>query len=121
MSRLAAEILVHMASDGSDAWTLTKPKRKHVLSQLVKAVNQWDLCTELLFSYESLFPLIHQAGLTQSPECQLFGLWALANLTTVQPEQYCPLFLNEGGLGLLEKIFNDTSKVHKTLNADIKR
>merc|ERR1719209_2702007 len=49
------------------------------------------------------------ATVMQSAECQLWAVWALANLTTVSPDKYCQLVEEEGGLALVEEIVNNNS------------
>jgi len=105
----AAGVLAHMASDGPEAWTIKLPERDHVLSRLTRAINRWDLHSCRNINYRSFLPIIHLAGVTHTPECQLWAIWALTNLTTVTPEKYCPLVIQEGGLTLVEDILNENS------------
>ena len=125
MSYNAAGVLAHMASDGPEAWTIKLPERfdllflhilelisnyrDHVLSRLTRAINRWDLHSCRNINYRSFLPIIHLAGVTHTPECQLWAIWALTNLTTVTPEKYCPLVIQEGGLTLVEDILNENS------------
>jgi len=132
----AAGVLAHMASDGPEAWTIKFPERlemlmpyilelmnnyrDHVLSRLVRAVNRWDLHSGRNINYRSFLPIIHLAGVAHTPECQLWAVWALANLTTVTPEKYCPLVVQEGGLTLVEDILNENSTKAETAIEKVK-
>ena len=94
--------------------------RDHVLSRLVRAVNRWDLHSGRNINYRSFLPIIHLAGVAHTPECQLWAVWALANLTTVTPEKYCPLVVQEGGLTLVEDILNENSTKAETAIEKVK-
>ena len=44
----------------------------------------------------------------------MWSVWALANLTTVTPDKYCSLVMEEGGLTLMEEILNENTDQFKT-------
>merc|ERR1711872_585083 len=69
----AAGVLAHMTSDGQAAWTIKHPEREHVLFRMARAINRWDL----------------RSGRN-------------INLTTVTPEKYCHLVVQEGGMAMLD-------------------
>jgi len=102
----AAGVLAHITSDGPDAWTIRHPQREHVLSRMARAINRWDLRSGRNINYRSFSPIIHLAGVSHTVECQLWAVWALANLTTVSPEKYCSLVVQEGGLAMLEELLS---------------
>ena len=102
----AAGVLAHLASDGAAAWTFLEPGREEVLERLGRAVSRWDVRYrwKININYKSLAPIISLAGLSSTPQCQMWAVWALANLTSVRPEEHCSLLLQEGGLALMETI-----------------
>merc|ERR1740128_1592465 len=110
----AAGVLAHITSDGPDAWTITQPERDHVLFRMARAINRWDLRSGRNINYRSFSPIIRLAGVSHTPECQLWAVWALANLTTVSPDKYCQLVEEEGGLSLVEEMLNENSDQVKT-------
>eukprot|EP00092_Neocalanus_flemingeri_P107396 GFUD01137841.1.p1 GENE.GFUD01137841.1~~GFUD01137841.1.p1 ORF type:complete len:763 (+),score=248.66 GFUD01137841.1:337-2625(+) len=110
----AAGVLAHMASDGPQAWAVDQPDRDHVLFRMARAINRWDLRSGRNINYRSFSPIIRLAGVSHTPECQLWAIWALANLTTVTPEKYCKLVVQEGGLSLVEEMLNENSDQVKT-------
>lgn len=105
----AAGVLAHMASDGAEAWTVRQPERSFVLARMVRAINRWNLKSGRNINYRSFAPIIRLVGARHTPECQLWAVWALANLSTVSPEKYCQLVEEEGGLTLVEEILNNNS------------
>jgi len=105
----AAGVLAHMASDGPEAWTVRQPERSFVLDRMVRAINRWDISSSRNINYRSFAPIIRLVGARHTAECQLWAVWALANLTTVSPDKYCQLVEEEGGLALVEEIVNNNS------------
>jgi len=105
----AAGVLAHMASDGPGAWTITHPDREHLLFRMGKAIRRWNIKSNRNINYRSFAPIIKLAGVGHTPECQMWSVWALANLTSVTPDKYCKLVLEEGGLTLMEEILNENS------------
>ena len=81
---------------------------------MARAINRWDLRSGRNINYRSFSPIIRLAGVSHTPECQLWAVWALANLTTVTPEKYCHLVEQEGGLNLVEEMLNENSDQVKT-------
>lgn len=110
----AAGVLAHMASDGPNAWTIKHPERDHVLFRMARAINRWDLRSGRNINYRSFSPIIRLARVSHTPECQLWAVWALANLTTVTPEKYCQLVVQEGGHIMVEDMLNENSDQVKT-------
>ena len=102
----AAGVLAHMASDGPDAWTIEEPKREDVLGRMVKAVERWDLNAQRSINYRSFEPILRLLRVSHTFQCQLWSVWALANLTTVDNNKYCPMIRDEGGIPLLKQIVN---------------
>ncbi|XP_013189425.1 protein zer-1 homolog [Amyelois transitella] len=100
----AAGVLVHMASDGPEAWTVDEPSRDTVLARVAAAVQRWDLRAERNINYRSFEPMLSLLHAHHTPQCQHWAVWALANLTTVYPEKYCNLVDAEGGLKLLKEL-----------------
>ncbi|XP_018335033.1 protein zer-1 homolog [Agrilus planipennis] len=79
----AAGVLSHMASDGPEVWTITYPTREMVLRRMVVAIERWDLGSQRNINYRSFEPILHLVKVYDTPECQHWAVWALANLTKV--------------------------------------
>jgi len=116
----AAGVLAHMASDGPEAWTIQHPDREHVLARMDRAINRWNIKSNRNINYRSFAPIIKLAGVSHTPQCQMWAIWALANLTSVTPDKYCRLVLEEGGLTLMEEILNENSDEVKSSVAQVK-
>lgn len=117
----AAGVLSHIASDGPGAWTVAKPSRDVVLSRLLTAVERWDLNSQRNINYRSFEPILGLARVYDTPACQQWAVWALANLTKVYPNKYCDLVEKEGGIALLQEIIDrpEPSEVIKILASTV--
>lgn len=79
----AAGVLAHIASDGPTDWTIDTPSRDEVLSRMARAIERWNLNTERNINYRSFEPILGLVRCYETPECQHWAVWALANLTKV--------------------------------------
>jgi len=100
----AAGVLAHMASDGEVAWTIDDHEREFVLNRMVRAINRWQIDSKRNINYRSFEPIIRLLPVSHTPECQLWAVWAIANLTKVSPGKYCSLVVEEGGLRAVDAI-----------------
>merc|ERR1712029_404007 len=94
--------------------TMQHPDREHVLARMDRAINRWNIKSNRNINYRSFAPIIKLAGVSHTPQCQMWAISALANLTSVTPNKYCKLVLEEGGLTLMEEILNENSDQVKT-------
>lgn len=79
----AAGVLAHIASDGAEAWTIEHPSREYVLDRMFQAIERWNLDTERNINYRSFEPILGLIKCHDTPACQIWAVWALANLTKV--------------------------------------
>ncbi|KAH8235017.1 hypothetical protein KR032_007574 [Drosophila birchii] len=112
----AAGVLAHIASDGADAWTIKTPSREHVLERMVAAIQRWNIKSERNINYRSFEPILSLVRCYETPQCQHWAVWALANLTQVYPEKYCQLVEQENGIQILNELID-----HETPYSEIKR
>ena len=117
----AAGVLAHMACDGAQAWSIKQPEREEVLGRMSRAINRWEIMSKRNINYRSFAPIICLAGVSHTPQCQMWAVWALANLTSVTPEKYCRLVVQEGGLDLMEELLNDNSEQVRTSMAQVRQ
>lgn len=80
----AAGVLAHIASDGPEEWTITTPTREEVLAKMSAAIDRWNLNVERNINYRSFEPILGLVRCYETPECQHWAVWALANLTKVR-------------------------------------
>lgn len=114
----SAGVLVHILSDGLDAYLdhISIEDRDDIIAELEKSIDSWDIKFERNINYRSFLPifsLIKQNNSTQI--CQRWACWALANLTTVYPDNYCSLFTKENGVELLEKEVIQNEQINETI------
>ncbi|XP_036337281.1 protein zer-1 homolog isoform X2 [Rhagoletis pomonella] len=100
----AAGVLAHIASDGPGAWTIESPTRDSVLIRMVEAIKRWDIKSERNINYRSFEPILGLVRCYETPQCQHWAVWALANLTQVYPEKYCQLVKQEHGIEILTEL-----------------
>ncbi|EDW92842.1 protein zer-1 homolog isoform X1 [Drosophila teissieri] len=112
----AAGVLAHIASDGADAWTIKTPSREHVLERMVAAIQRWNIKSERNINYRSFEPILSLVRCYETPQCQHWAVWALANLTQVYPEKYCKLVEQENGIQILNELIE-----HESPYCEIKR
>lgn len=105
----AAGVLSHIASDGEETWNIETPLRSEVLFQMVRAIERWNLKTERNINYRSFEPILGLVRCYETPECQHWAVWALANLTKVYPLKYCSLVEDENGIELLSRLVEHPS------------
>ena len=79
----AAGVLAHITSDGANAWNISLPTREDVLNRMILAIERWSLDTERNINYRSFEPILGLIKCFDTPACQLWAVWALANLTKV--------------------------------------
>ncbi|KAL9906223.1 protein zer-1 homolog [Glossina fuscipes] len=105
----AAGVLAHIASDGPVAWTIREPSREKVLASMVEAIRRWDIKSERNINYRSFEPILGLVRCYETPQCQHWAVWALANLTQVYPDKYCLLVEQENGIQILKELITHPS------------
>ncbi|CAN7992782.1 unnamed protein product [Ixodes hexagonus] len=105
----AAGILAHLVSDGAEQWErygIRAVRRDQVLARMGQAIERWALLAKRNINYRSFEPILRLLGVRHTPQAQHWAVWALANLTQVYPDKYCPLVQEEGGLVLLQELLD---------------
>ena len=90
----SAGVLVHIMSDGVEAWLKSDcidHDRQSVIEDIENAIDKWDLKSERNINYRSFEPIFRLVNEFENPICQRWACWALANLTT----SYRKLGLNQ--------------------------
>ena len=83
--------------------TIEYPEREQILLSMVKTISTWDLNLDKNINYRSLRPILNLLSVSHTPESQLWAAWALANLTTVNLEEYCEMLEGEGELTVAQE------------------
>ncbi|XP_022789146.1 protein zer-1 homolog isoform X2 [Stylophora pistillata] len=100
----AGGIVSHLAFDGVNNWTSHTVSRTQALQRLAETVDKWDIETARQMSYRSFAPILKLISGCDTPEIHYWATWALANLCNVEPEKYCKLVTDEGGVELLQDL-----------------
>ena len=107
-------LLSHILSDGPQAWTLKGMSRDQCMCELIECIEAWDLKSTRNINYRSFKPILGLLACFHAPSAQHWAAWALANLTTVSPDKYCKLVVQEGGIDLLQNIMDTPDVISKT-------
>ncbi|VVC45249.1 Armadillo-type fold,Armadillo-like helical [Cinara cedri] len=107
----AAEIIVHLASDGHKAWTIQSPTRCEVLDHMTRALQSWNLDVILDIRYRSVKTLLKIAQISHTPVCVQWAAWTLANLTRVYPEKYCSTVITEDGINIMSQVLKENYQI----------
>ena len=84
---------------------------------MVKTISTWDLNLDKNINYRSLRPILNLLSVSHTPESQLWAAWTLANLTTVNLEEYCEMLEGEGELTVAQEDRYDQN--HRTGNEEV--
>ncbi|XP_037355614.1 protein zyg-11 homolog A isoform X2 [Talpa occidentalis] len=104
VSYFAAGIIAHLTSD-RQPWLSRDLQRSALLQDLYATIQNWPSSSckmTALVTYRSFkasfFPLLSNFS---QPEAQLWALWALYHVCSKNPNKYCKMLVEEGGLQLL--------------------
>lgn len=103
----AAGILAHIVSDGEQVWYdhLPTTDRSVVLEKLSRAIGSWQINSKRNINYRSFEPILRLLSpQVTNHEAQYWAIFALVNLTRVHSEKYCDLFINDGGVEIVNKL-----------------
>lgn len=103
----ACGVLAHVCSDGPTVWLIDSPTYEDIQNKMIDAINRWPMRSKRNINYRSFEPILRLIPASASPASQHWACWALANLTRVYPEKYCPLLEKERGLVRLQPLLND--------------
>lgn len=107
-------LLSHILSDGPDAWTITGISREECMETLIQCIDNWNIRSQRNINYRSFKPILGLLDCFHAPSAQHWAAWALANLSTVTPDKYCTLIVEENGIEMLEKVTQDGNVFVKT-------
>ena len=81
----AAGVLVHLLSDAECNWTTqgNLNLKEELIKDLEDAIDKWEINSERSINYRSFEPIFRLVNNYETPICQRWSCWALANLTTV--------------------------------------
>ncbi|KAK2191886.1 hypothetical protein NP493_43g02052 [Ridgeia piscesae] len=107
VSYFAAGIISHLVSDADSTWTIEEFTQQEILEDLGEAVKRWDQPQGEMVAYRSFspfFPLLEQF---ETPEVQLWAIWAMQHVCMKNGTRYGPMLIREGGASILRTLAND--------------
>jgi len=100
----AAGVISHLACDGPESWHIEEPERDFVLKRMCRAIKRWPVESDRNINYRSLVPILNLLDCHESPECQLWAAWAVANLSSYDIHKYAKMAIDEGGEDKIKNI-----------------
>lgn len=104
----AGGILAHIISDGEEFWYKRLPNdrlsRSIVLNRMRLVIDSWPINSRRNINYRSFGPIVRLLEPSVAPEAQYWAVFALTNLTRVNPAKYCPMLLPHDGLKMLRNL-----------------
>lgn len=103
----ACGILAHLISDGKISWDQHLEERfprELVLHGMRTAISKWPINSRRNINYRSFDPIVRLLETHISAEAQYWAVFALTNLTRINPAKYCPMLLPNDGLLKLRKL-----------------
>lgn len=104
----ACGILAHLISDGQGFWDTHLPVGKirfnKIMDKMCAAIDRWPINSRRNINYRSFEPIVRLLDLDIAPAAQYWAVFALANLTRINPAKYCPMLLPFNGLVRLRRL-----------------
>ncbi|CAG2183665.1 unnamed protein product, partial [Oppiella nova] len=85
-----------------------------MLDRMGAAIGRWKINSKRNINYRSFEPILRLLKSSIPSEAQYWAVWALANLTRVYSQKYCPLLRDDKGLEVLEALA-DNESIPKTI------
>lgn len=104
----ACGILAHLISEGQGFWDTHLPVGKirfnKIMAKMCPAIDRWPINSRRNINYRSFEPIVRLLDLNIAPAAQYWAVFALANLTRINPAKYCPMLLPFDGLVRLRRL-----------------
>lgn len=119
----ACGILAHIISDGPEFWNRNLSPllpRQDFLDAMKLAIDKWPINSRRNINYRSFEPIVRLLEVDVAAEAQYWAVFALTNLTRINPSKYCPMLLPHDGLtklyqlakpGVTESYVNNLARV----------
>ncbi|CAF0726959.1 unnamed protein product [Didymodactylos carnosus] len=98
-------ILAHILNDGPEVWTISTD-RNELSNDMFEMIKDWDIHLDRTINYRSFGPILRLLNENNASGSLMWASWALANLTTKNPDKYCSLLRKENGEELLRQLLN---------------
>ena len=88
--------------DGFDGFEEAGIEVDECLERIFRVITEkWKVDSTRLINYRSLSPILNLLPSSHCPIIQLWVVWALANLTTSNPDKYLPMLKRDDGVTVL--------------------
>jgi Zyg-11 family protein len=104
VSYFAAGIFSHLISDGMQIWNGIDIPRVDVISDLLEAVVGWRAPEIEMVAYRSFSPFLPLLACHETPEVQIWSVWAIHHVCSKNPKRYCEMLLEEQTLKLFRSV-----------------
>jgi Zyg-11 family protein len=107
VSYFAAGIFAHIISDGFPTWeACCSIAREDVLKDLAEAVLNWKTPELEMVAYRSFSPFLPLLECYETPEVQLWAVWAIHHVCSKNPKRYCEMLVEEDTLRLFQEVIS---------------
>jgi len=97
----ACGILAHIVSEGEHFWyryNVPNVSRSAILRSMRSSIADWPINSSRNINYRSFEPILRLLDTSVPTEAQYWAVFALANLTRINPTKYCPMLLPRDGI-----------------------
>lgn len=101
----ACGILAHLISDGLEFWNShTTINRDRIMRGMCENIASWPINTRRNINYRSFEPIVRLLDVDIAPAAQYWAVFALTNLTEIDPVKYCPMLIPHNGINRLKRL-----------------
>lgn len=115
----AGGILANILSDGEATWNEKLPEqipRSIICKRLRLVIDSWPINSRRNINYRSFEPIVRLLHHSVTPEAQYWAVFALTNLTRVNPAKYCPMLEPHDGLKMLRSLAENPKSTEPYVN-----
>ncbi|XP_071953528.1 protein zyg-11 homolog [Antedon mediterranea] len=116
VSYFAAGIIAHLAHESIEDWGSCFRQRLDILSALHSKILSWENPESEMVAYRSFSPFFPLLERYDTPEVQLWSVWAMHHVCTKNASRYCSMLLEEGGVDILQRLVS-SARVHSDVRA----
>lgn len=110
VSYFAAGIFAHLLSDSNSDWSKAQVDKETIAMDLVNAVLSWKQPEIEMVAYRSFNPFLPLLRCHESPQVQLWAVWAIHHVCSKNALRYSEMLLQEDTLNLFKTVYNLAEK-----------
>ena len=105
VSYFAAGIFAHLLSDSNINWSNAQVAKEALTMDLVNAVLSWKQPQLEMVAYRSFNPFLPLLRCQESPEVQLWAVWAIHHVCSKNALRYSEMLLQKDTLNLFKTVY----------------